>query len=89
MVLRLRVPDDHSVFKLGTKFGAEMSQVRELLQAAIQLDLSVVGVSFHCGSGCYDAMAFVQALRLAHEAFQIGLVMYGSKFFFIYTIIYI
>lgn len=28
MVLRLRVPDDHSVFKLGSKFGAEPLQVR-------------------------------------------------------------
>jgi diaminopimelate decarboxylase len=27
LVLRLRVPDDHSVFKLGSKFGAEPLQV--------------------------------------------------------------
>lgn len=72
MVLRLRVPDDHSVFKLGSKFGAEPLQVRSLLQASLDTGLRVVGISFHCGSGCYDATAFVVALRLARDAFNIG-----------------
>lgn len=52
------------------------SQVRSLLLAAQGLSLPVVGISFHCGSGCYDATAFVVALKLAREAFDIGSNMY-------------
>ncbi len=29
-----------------------------------------MGISFHCGSGCYDPTAFVVALNLAREAFD-------------------
>jgi len=34
------------------------------------LDLKVTGVSFHVGSGCFDANAFVDAVRLARSAFD-------------------
>ena len=34
--------------------------------------MPLVGISFHCGSGCYDATAFVIALQLARQAFDVA-----------------
>ena len=50
-----------------TKFGAEVVQISSLLTYASSRDLCVIGISFHCGSGCYDANAYVEALELAKE----------------------
>lgn len=43
-----------------------------LLQLAKQLDMRVIGVSFHVGSGCYDAEAFGEAVMMARKVFDIG-----------------
>lgn len=93
MVIRLKVPDSHSLNALGTKFGALITRVSSLvcgvslfhrecrskysltwvvpllaqLETADRLDLEVIGISFHCGSGCYDAIAYVEALEVARE----------------------
>eukprot|EP00977_Amphora_coffeiformis_P008202 scaffold1834_cov175-Amphora_coffeaeformis.AAC.8 len=68
MVLRILVPDEHSSIPLGEKFGAPPDQWVSLIQLAVELDLPVVGVSFHCGSGNHDPASYVQAIRLAKEA---------------------
>lgn len=39
---------------------------------ARSLDLNVIGVSFHVGSGCYDATAYSEAIRVSDEVFQVG-----------------
>jgi len=44
----------------------------KLLLKAKELGLNVVGVSFHVGSGCYEASAFSIAVRMAHDAFCLG-----------------
>jgi ornithine decarboxylase len=72
-LLRIQVDDSQSVCRLGNKFGAELSGVPSLFHLASQLDIEVVGVSFHVGSGCKDAQAFGDALKLAKQAWDIGL----------------
>ncbi|CAB9507192.1 Ornithine decarboxylase [Seminavis robusta] len=68
IILRLLVPDEHSTVPLGEKFGAPPDRIPSLVQLALVLQLPIIGVSFHCGSGCHDPMAYAQAIRLAYDA---------------------
>lgn len=72
LVLRILTDDSKSVCRFGVKFGASLAVVPNLLQAAKSLNMQVIGVSFHVGSGCFDASSFVEAVRLARKAFDIG-----------------
>ncbi|KAJ3212670.1 Antizyme inhibitor 1 [Entophlyctis luteolus] len=54
-----------SLCNFSTKFGAKPELVPGLLQVAKDLGLDVVGVSFHVGSGCFDANVFAQAVASA------------------------
>lgn len=69
VILRLQVPDTKSLIPLGEKFGAHPDAVHSLVSKAIDLDLSVIGVSFHCGSGNHSPEAYVEALKMAHKGF--------------------
>jgi ornithine decarboxylase len=68
MVLRILVPDKHSTVPLGEKFGVPPGQIEALAELAADLDLPIVGVSFHCGSGNHDPDAYRVAVELAHDA---------------------
>lgn len=73
LVLRLLPPDETKCqCPLGMKFGCNIKDVPSVLQTAKQLQLNVIGISFHVGSGCYDAQAFVLAVEMARESFDIG-----------------
>ena len=49
------------------KYGCQPKHAGRLLRVAKQLGVQVVGVSFHVGSGCYDAQAYKAAVEIAHE----------------------
>ncbi|KAL0077046.1 ornithine decarboxylase [Phycomyces blakesleeanus] len=70
LVLRILTDDSKSLCQLGIKFGAPLDTVDHLLQTAKDLDLNVIGVSFHVGSGCYDQYAFSEAVNLARGVFD-------------------
>lgn len=73
LVLRILPPEESKAqCQLGMKYGAPMKTVPALLQAAKQLDLNVIGISFHVGSGCMDPLAFPNAVKAAHAAFGFG-----------------
>lgn len=72
LVLRILADDSKSICRFGVKFGASLDIVPGLFKAAAHLGLNVVGVSFHVGSGCFDAMSYRDAVKLAREAFDIG-----------------
>ncbi|EPQ31589.1 uncharacterized protein PFL1_00922 [Pseudozyma flocculosa PF-1] len=72
LVVRILTDDSKSACQLGLKFGAPLDSVPRLLEKAKELDLDVVGVSFHVGSGCYDADAFRDAVHRARVAFDMG-----------------
>eukprot|EP00834_Sanchytrium_tribonematis_P000545 NODE_10_length_61504_cov_0.956502.p17 type:complete len:406 gc:universal NODE_10_length_61504_cov_0.956502:57860-59077(+) len=79
LVLRIRTDDSKSKCKLGIKYGAQLSSTAEILLKAIELKLSVIGVSFHVGSGCFDATAFSDAIKASHQIFSIAS-SFGLKF---------
>jgi ornithine decarboxylase len=70
LVVRILVDDSHSICQFGTKFGVHPGQTKELLELAQKLELDVIGVSFHVGSGCMDASAFSNAIKRAKHVFD-------------------
>jgi ornithine decarboxylase len=72
MVLRIKVDDSHSVCRLGLKFGADMEEVAHLLHVAKNIGVTVIGCSFHVGSGCQNADAYRSAISNAKYVFEVG-----------------
>jgi ornithine decarboxylase len=70
LILRIITDDSNSICKFSTKFGAPLHNVPKLLALAKELQLDVVGVSFHVGSGCMSVQSFADAVSNAHEVFQ-------------------
>ncbi|KAK5856846.1 hypothetical protein PBY51_008413 [Eleginops maclovinus] len=75
LVLRLAVDDSESLVRLSSKFGAGLGSVGKLLGLAADLDLQVIGVSFHVGSGCTGSLAFQRAIADARRVFDIASVL--------------
>lgn len=70
LFLRISTDDSSSLCRLSLKFGAAMDVTDELLALAKDLELNVVGVSFHVGSGASDPLAFLKAVQDARVVFD-------------------
>ncbi|KAK4918957.1 Ornithine decarboxylase, partial [Elasticomyces elasticus] len=70
IVLRILTDDSASLCRLSTKFGADLTTAHDLLHLAKQLQLNVIGVSFHVGSGASDPSAFHKAVTDARQVFD-------------------
>lgn len=70
LFLRIMTDDSSSLCRLSMKFGAPLDTIDGLLALARQLDLIVVGVSFHVGSGASDPLAFRKAVQDARLVFD-------------------
>jgi ornithine decarboxylase len=75
--LRVKPKFSNAVIQLSKKFGAEDSDVHDLLKAAKDLGANFLGFSFHVGSLCDDITTFRTALEqiaaLRREAESMGL----------------
>lgn len=69
LVLRVVTDDSNSICRFSNKFGVELSDCRSLICKAMELNLHIIGVSFHVGSGCQDTDSFVDALHRAKSVF--------------------
>lgn len=72
LIVRVMVDDSHAVCTMSQKYGAPLSQLPELLSVAKSLDLDVIGVSYHVGSGSKSAQPFADAVRTARGAFDLA-----------------
>jgi len=79
LVLRILADDSLSALPLGSKFGASYPETIKLLAAGKELGLNLIGVSFHVGSGCYDAKAYLKAITLSRDVFNLA-EEHGFKF---------
>lgn len=72
LIIRIWVPDGHSLIPLGEKFGCSLDLVTTLVEACHEVDLAkhIIGISFHCGSGCEDVDTYHEALGMAQRALQ-------------------
>ena len=72
LVIRIITDDKDSICKFSCKFGCDATEGESLLKIAKQLDLNIVGVSFHVGSGCGDPKSFSTAIGDAKKLFEYG-----------------
>ena len=72
LVLRISTDDSASLCRLSAKYGAGLEDTGMLLGLAKQLELNVMGVSFHVGSGASDPGAFAKSVRDARKVFDQG-----------------
>jgi ornithine decarboxylase len=72
LVVRILTDDTKSLCQLGLKYGAPLVTVPGLLAKAKELNLDVIGVSFHVGSGCYDPSVYSDAIGRARAVFDMG-----------------
>ncbi|VVT53393.1 uncharacterized protein SAPINGB_P003551 [Magnusiomyces paraingens] len=70
LLLRIATDDSKSLCQFSIKYGASMEAAHDLLDLAKKLQLDVVGVSFHVGSGASDPSAFVGAVQNARTLFD-------------------
>jgi len=71
LVLRILGDDTYSLMAFGSKFGCTVPEESTLiLQRAAEIKANVVGVSFHVGSCCTSAKAFIKTLELARSVFD-------------------
>ena len=71
-LLRIMTNDSAALCAFSTKFGASMSNVPELLSVAKTLNVRIVGVSFHVGSGNNDPQAYIGSIRNARQVFDMA-----------------
>jgi len=72
LIIRILADDTRSVMPMSTKYGAHPKIALKLLNLAKELGLNIIGVSFHVGSGCIDATAYVDAVKLAKYRWRIS-----------------
>lgn len=88
LVLRIKGDDSSSVCKFNSKFGVDHNECTELFRTAKSLNLNIMGVSFHVGSGCLNPLAYYTTLfyckTVIDEAklfdFNINLIDIGGGF---------
>ncbi len=67
LCVRLRVSSEHSKLSLASKFGADPSEVRELLIATRQV-ADALGICFHVGSQAMTPSAYTEAMERVRAA---------------------
>ncbi|KAK0093589.1 hypothetical protein PV326_013175 [Microctonus aethiopoides] len=73
VVIRIRCDAEVSQCPLGMKFGCDPNyEAPNLLRLSRMLDLDVVGISFHVGSGCQDPPVFYRAIRHVRTLFDLS-----------------
>lgn len=72
LVLRIKTDDKSSLIQLSKKFGASQNQWEMLITKCKELNLNLVGVSFHVGTGSYDTTTFAKAISDSAEIFTLA-----------------
>lgn len=67
LCVRLRVSSEHSKLSLASKFGCDLADAKELLQAARQA-ADALGICFHVGSQAMSPQAYTQAIERVRAA---------------------
>jgi ornithine decarboxylase len=72
LLVRIQTDESKSNCKFNCKFGVETDEVKEILELGKVLQLNIIGVSFHVGSGCQDANVYRTALSDCKKVFDIA-----------------
>lgn len=83
IVLRIITNDKDAVCQFSMKFGADMPTAYKLVKIALDLNLDLVGVSFHVGSGQMEPSTFSESIRDARHLFDYARENYECKMHFL------
>jgi ornithine decarboxylase len=72
LLIRVQTDDSLAQCPLSNKFGVAPADCEQLLSEAQALGLTVIGASFHVGSGCSQRGAFRGALERARHVFDVA-----------------
>jgi len=72
VILRIATDDSDSICQFSQKFGAARSDWLNLITTCRELNLDLIGVSFHVGSGCRDVSQYSNSIRDARDIFNLG-----------------
>lgn len=72
MILRIVADETLSWSSSNKKFGAPLQKCEDLLKLAKNLNLPVIGVSFHVGTKSRNLQAFYQGIADARHVFDLG-----------------
>lgn len=70
VLLRVAVDDSSAACAFSAKFGLQPSSVQEVARAAKDLNISIVGLSFHVGSGSKSPYAFQSAIEVSKNVWD-------------------
>lgn len=73
LVLRLAVDDSGSLIGFREKYGVVIEQVPAIVRLVVALQLNLVGVSFHVGTGCRSSKLYQDALQMCRQVYDICL----------------
>jgi ornithine decarboxylase len=80
IVLRIKPDDSQSKTPFSSKFGASLGNCKAIIRECKALDMKMVGVSFHVGTGCYSAQSYANTLMLARQVFDLAKEIGGYDF---------
>ncbi len=66
VLVRIECDDPHAIIPFHGKFGAREDEWPSLLETALALQVDLVGVAFHVGSGCSNPQMYARAIARAH-----------------------
>jgi ornithine decarboxylase len=69
VILRIKASDPTAQCVLSNKYGVEFSDAKRLLALAKCLNIRVIGISFHVGSGCRDQSSYKVAMQEARQLY--------------------
>ncbi|CAG9767056.1 unnamed protein product [Ceutorhynchus assimilis] len=71
LIIRIRVDAVDAQCPLGNKFGCDpIVAAPRLLRLAESLNLNVIGISFHVGSGCREPAVFRRAIKSTRDLYD-------------------
>lgn len=82
VVIRLKTADENSAIQLSKKFGAAEKYWETLVKKCQKLNLNLIGVSFHIGTGSYDTSTFDKSLKDSKKVFELAK-QYGFELSFL------
>ena len=69
-LIRLKVDNPTARVQLGLKYGAAKSEYTDLIDAAYDMNINIVGTSFHVGSASKDPIVFMHGLNYSRDVFD-------------------
>jgi ornithine decarboxylase len=70
LMLRIAVDDSNSICQFNSKFGCKLSDIDKIFNIIKDVELTLVGFSFHVGSGCKSANSYYLAIENMRTAYD-------------------